>query len=239
MAIAVEGTNTATSRSGTLTVNLTTSGTNRIGLLFVNVENTSLGTRTVTSVTTSGLTWAKISGTAYGDSSDEGDAEIWWAYIPAANTYSVATIFSGTYDDAIANVLAVSGLLDFTNPFDPNGALPAISTHNVNTATAPAGALSTTDANTIAFSFVASFRVSTASSGPSDGTNTWTLDENQANFNGGLANSNYVAHEIYSSVKSSLTVTWPNTMGNWGNIIIALTNSAPFIPSPMAILVGY
>lgn len=115
--------------AGSSTLNLTfnTHGANRVLLLLINVDASSGAPKTVSSVTTSGLTWAKRNSQVYQTS---GNQELWYAYASAQQTAATAAItLSGTPDQVTA-VLVPFVNSPATSFFDANGALPASANGN-------------------------------------------------------------------------------------------------------------
>ena len=224
MSIGIEGSAGNTSQLQNVTASITTSGTNRIAMLFIETEQPGGPAVTVSSVTTTGLTWNKYTALTWGDTGTSyGNSEIWWAYVASANTYSIAIHLSTEPDDMCWGACAVSGLQAFSNPFDPNGSLPATYTNDTNAAANVAATFSTTTAATIAFGFMGSVTNGTFATPPAG----WTVVNNQGNFNGGESNECYVIYQIYAAAQSGTTVTLTATRGNNGFIVTALTASPP------------
>jgi hypothetical protein len=227
MTIAVEGAASGTGSTGiprphSWTQALTTSGTNRIGLLFWECENGALGDISLSTVTDGTNTWTRLTADNWGNT--DGTMEIWWAPITTAGTYTLtitSTQISGAGpDDACWTALAVSGLSSGSPPVDSNGGLPVFNQNtNVSPSVTVTGSYSTTQANDVVFSMVACGSFSTQGSAPSG----YTLDGDQANFNGNGQNALAVAHSIVSATQSGVAVDWPTSKANWGNLIIALT----------------
>ena len=235
MSIGVSGANDVTSKNQDFTISLTTVGTNNIGLLFVENENTSNPTRTVSSINDGTNNWQPLCTLSYG--ANHGDMEVWWAYIAAAATYTLTIDQSGSIDDVNAAVCYVSGLVDYTDPFDGGfSAQPlASATNNTNTATSVTAAFTTKNAATVVFCFMGAETFSAQGSPPS----TWTTLEDEANFNGGLSNGLYVGYKVYSTLQTGTTVTLPNTKEQWGFLVVSLTNASGVSGNPGgAFLIG-
>ena len=104
------------------TVTLTTAQTDYILLLAAYNENTGSAARTVTSVTSAGLTWALR---RRSNASTTGGLEVWWAHgTGALSSYVITVNFSGTYDICGLGVMVVTGCASPTAPFDPNVSMP-------------------------------------------------------------------------------------------------------------------
>lgn len=237
MALGVEGVGSNTTRASSFTQALTTAGVDRIGLLIFEQENASNPPVTVSSISDGTNTWVKLDTQLWG--LNNGSTEVWWAHIAAAGTYNLAVTLSGGADDCCYCAAAVSGLTDFTDPFDggfsvqPRGSLVC----NSNASEPVTATFNTTDVNSVAFCIMGSNTSSAQGSAPAG----WTTDTDQANFSGGLSNGLYVGHIIYSSAQVGTTVTLPVNKANFGFEIIVLSD-ASFVPAPIhgdAIMAGY
>lgn len=234
MTLAVEGSNFATNRAASISASVTTSGTNRILLFIFSNEGAGSAASTITGITTTGLTWAKLAGpSAWG--LQHGSSEVWWAYAPTAGTYAAAVALSASQDDYYYTILAVSGTVNFSNPFDPNVGFPVF-THFDSNATSPVtGTFSTTKSSTIVFCFMGANTFSKQNAPPTG----FTTDTDDANFNAAEPNGQYVGHQVYSSVQTGVTVTLPVNTANWGFFLFALTDQAAAAPvHPAALMCG-
>jgi|GEM_PF-5092330 len=105
-------TNASTLHGATTSVvlSMSTGGTNRIILVFVATDTLTTAV-TVSSVTSSGLTFAKRSGLIYTSNTGyQGDMEIWWAYAAAQITTQNITInISGACDNGVVGACAGLG----------------------------------------------------------------------------------------------------------------------------------
>ena len=91
VSLAVEGAATADSliNAASATIDITTSGTNRIIILHATLEGGAA--RTMSGVSASGLTFNKRSAVAAGDVYNV-DVEVWWAYAAAQQTGTTITV---------------------------------------------------------------------------------------------------------------------------------------------------
>ena len=116
----------AFTNSGTVT--LTTTQTNDvIVLVYYGATLSPNAARTVSTVTSSGLTWTKRSGNTYTHASgntDRSSIEIWWAVAAAALTSHVITVTtSGNVDNGYLNVFGVRGCATPSAPWDTHASL--------------------------------------------------------------------------------------------------------------------
>lgn len=137
------------------TISMTTALTNDIIVLLVHCENTG-STQTVSSVTSSGLTWALRKRISFNNTNDslQQNMEVWWAYSSAALTSSVITVtLSGTTDRAALMAFGVNGCNSFAAPFDTNASLPASATNPTASVVTPQATISTDGSNPFVFGF--------------------------------------------------------------------------------------
>lgn len=120
------------SGGATGSANLSTTSTNDVILAYIVYEINSGTMPTVTSVTSSGLTFVKRSSVLNNPGGGRQAAvEVWWA--TAATTLSSQTItvtLSSSIDDAGVAVFGVSGAGDPTNPWDSDPSLPSVGAGN-------------------------------------------------------------------------------------------------------------
>ena len=104
-------------------VNVNTTEVDYILVLAVYNEHAGTAAATVSSVTSSGVTWAlrkRSNGSA------TGGLELWWAHgTGGLSNYTITINFTGTYDIMCAGVVVVSGCASSVAPFDTNVGLPA------------------------------------------------------------------------------------------------------------------
>jgi hypothetical protein len=109
------------STTNTGTVTLTTTQANDV-IILSYYHNANLGPRTIATVTSAHLTWARRSRNAWGSDSDN---EIWWATASSPLTAEVITITlaSGNIDDAAYHAFGVSGCPNPSSPWDLHASL--------------------------------------------------------------------------------------------------------------------
>lgn len=194
------------------TISLSTSGTNRIALLFVN--NVSVTTRrTVTSVTdANGLTWHLYQGLNYNteDATIFGRLEIWWAYCAAQQSANTVTVtISGTAHGPNLGIGSVSGVppTRFTNPFDVDPSLPGTATNPSATAAAASFTFSTHDSADVSFAVLAGAVTTSASATAPTGYTQLVAINNLVSFS-------RVTLYVFAKVLSAQQVGTFITMGN-------------------------
>lgn len=217
-----------------LTIPLSTSGTNRIAVLIVKTNNTSTH-RAVSSVTSGGgLTWALY--TAY-DFNSSGTSqqriEVWWAYCAAQQTANTVTVTLAGSSGGIALAIgAVSGLpaSRYTNPFDADPTLPG-KTSNPSTSSADASQT---------FSTAADQQVVIAIWGSAI-TNIGNGTDSVSMSSQGFAQQGTVSTdgtaiissklEVYTKVNAVQQVSVTVNMGstkNWGMVLVAVGGNIIF-----------
>jgi hypothetical protein len=198
------------SSTSSATVSITTTKSNDVVVLHIGYEGPTA--QTVTSVTSSSLTWTKRQGmTLATDGAGYADAmEEWWA--PATSTLSSEVItvnLSGAIDDGVLSTFAVAGTSNYISPWDSNVALPATATGTSSQVDATVN-VSTTANNTMILGFVGNECFGGSSprcngGGPGAG---WSGVAPMTNItdqgNGGAANN-------WSAGTSHQTVTSPQT----------------------------
>lgn len=211
MTLAIEGAATTQWSTGATsgTINITTSGTDRIIILVVASEKT--GTVQSTNLpTASGLTFALRKTLPFTDSGG-GDQvlSVYWAYAAAQQTAKTITINLGaTPDDVSVGVFAVSGVTNFTNPWDTNSSLPATATGNSGPPATVSG-VSTTQANSMIFGFYGT-RNGPTNPGADTG-NGYASVLSLVNTGGSAYSGVFVESKLCSSAQSSLTVATANS----------------------------
>lgn len=217
MALAVEGAaSTMFSGAGPATVNITTSGTDRIIVVAVGHEEASAQTSVPTAT---GLTFALRKRYTETDNGGRFNVmETFWAYAAAQQTAKTITVtMSGAIDDAVIGVFAVSGVGNFVTPWDSNAALPATAdTFSANTPP-PVSGVSTTSAPTLMFGFFG------ARDGCATTVNTgagWTSILNVVNGGGSLEEIYAVASIPFATAQSGITATPFITSPNHSIVVI-------------------
>ena len=191
--------------SGTTVVSPTFTTTNATDVIVAAVytENTTAAsTITTTSITATGLTFSgSARGSVTGGAFD--NLSYWWA--PTTSTFSgaVTAHLSGTPDDAIIIVFAVSGA-NTSSPWDSNASLPA-STHATTNVAPSVSGITTSNANDmlLAFSGMPN-QVVTQTAGAMGGT-TGTLI-NTVMSSG--ANTEGAEERVVSATQSSISVAF-------------------------------
>lgn len=160
----VDGTAEHTWASGSsASVNLTTTSANNVIIVGIALfQNHGAGT-TVSSVTSSGLTFTKRVGTIVDDSVRSGadfDYEYWWAPstgILTSQTISITS--SASINTGFLTAFGVAGAYNITNPWDSYSSLPFVQVSTVyphNT-----GSIITNQANSLVLGFTAAYSAST------------------------------------------------------------------------------
>lgn len=140
-AIFIDATATgAMSTAASVNVTITTHVPNTIILAWVS----NLGATAASSVSGGSLTWTKRKGNP--DSTSGGTAqnlEMWWALKATAGSVTATATWGSSQSNAKINLVAYANV-DTSNPFDPNGSLPA--NNNLNNGTS--GAMTTASVST-------------------------------------------------------------------------------------------
>lgn len=201
-------------------------GAGYILLLSIYNEHTGTAAATVTSVTSSGLTWALRKRS---NSSTTGGLELWWAHGTGnLSSYSITVTFSGAYDDSCVLLSAVTGILNFSNPFDSNASLPAKASGPTATWTPSFTGISTSSSTDDLLLFVAG-----SVSGAITAGTGFTLVNNTANGGGGWTSVLGMASKAVTSFQSGATFTWGGALTNGfgsqtsGEAIFDALTSAP------------
>jgi hypothetical protein len=209
------------SLTNTGTVSLTTSTANVIILTVHNQKVASA--QTVSTVTSSHLTWARRTSDAWVDTvtvfADE-NMEIWWAHASGPLSSEVITVtLTGAIDDASMVAFGVTNCATPTAPWDSNGAVPAFAD---NVSSSPANVtvsgVSTTSTSPMVIGFIAT------GGSYSPGIPTGTTSIASVRNVGGSTGYSYSSafYHNYSSALSSASFTTTSTSGNVGMIIDAL-----------------
>lgn len=225
MALAVENivSNKATG-TATPTVDITTSGTDRIVVIVAHAEKTT-ASPTISSVSAAGLTFQKHTSQQWAAShTDEYNGyEVWWAYAASVQTANTVTItWDATIDDSTVMAFAVSGSTAFTDPFDANASVPSLSTGSA--ATPSDSGLSTDSTNTILFNFCATGDGLGIPSAPSGHTSMGS----QTNNGGTRWSAQSGSYIAFASTQSGYSFTDNGTTDAiWGLIVFVIRDSAP------------
>jgi hypothetical protein len=198
-------------------------------VLTVYNENAGSAARTITSVTSPGMTWALRKRS---NASATGGLELWWAQgIGALSAgYTVTANFSGSYDSSAFVVIAVTGCANSAAPFDINASVPAALSAPTPTWTPSFTGISTSSTDDLLL-FVSGCVNSTATS-PS-GFGTIRL---QFNFGGTWGCISEVYGKTVTALQSGATFTLggalSNPMGTAAGeaIFDALAGNAPVVP---------
>lgn len=215
------------STTNTGTVTLTTTQSNDVIILMFYHENKPGSTSpTISTVTSSHLTWAKRKGYTFntGSGTNCQDLEIWWATASAALTSEVITItLTGSIDDAAYHAFGVSGCPNPSAPWDTNvslaGANVAAPTAVGTTTLTVSGVSTTSTVSMVIGAWGNTFNHDiTIPSG--------TTQVRSPQHNGGGTFFAYMGsfYQNYSSAVSSASYT--GTVGSadvWGMVIDALT----------------
>ena len=210
-------------------VTLSTINPNDIIVVAVFDENVSSPSRTVSSVTASGLTFAKrssITGTGPGQfATTWDDMEVWWALASSPLSNEVITVnLSGSIDDASIAAFGVVGA-NTSSPWDS-----ASPTTNYNTSSSPQPGtitISTNNAGTRDLLLgIIGAEIDALQTGPGDfGSTPAFLIGHIAN--GGGTDLSYVGVEgLVASTQSSAAISWP---ASWNGTITSSYQIGDFI----------
>lgn len=113
------------SNTNALTGSISTSGNNEVVIMCINTWNNSAHTQVNSIVSTSGIVW-KIRNGVDSDVVGANDPHIeeWWAPAPTQLTADSFTIFVSATAHVSYSQIAVQGVADINNPFDPNASVP-------------------------------------------------------------------------------------------------------------------
>lgn len=203
--------NALTGSTGTVTISLSAGS-----VLLLSIHTTATATggfRTVSSVTSSNLTYARRSSRQHRDTNIGAgrlfqNAEVWWAYSSGALTSEVVTVtLSAAPDTGTIGGVECQNVFMPSSPWDTNASLPAVNDGD-NTAAQVTGI--TTDSGTpVGFYF-------RYSSGPAPGQPTGFTQAVACNDLGTNSNSEQrVDYEVFSSKQSSVTFASPASTRNW------------------------
>lgn len=199
---------------------LTTTNSNDVIVILVSNENTGSVLRTVSGVSSTGLTFLKRSGGSIG-TTPFSDLEVWYAIAssPLASA-AISVTLSGITDDATVVAFGVSGA-NTTTPWDPNASLPTPAATATTASIPSVGGVSTTNSNDMLFGFTglstssdASFPTETAGSG-------FALVTAPQLDGGGIGGSEGAAeYKVVSVTQSSTTVAFGTTTDSADNWIM-------------------
>ena len=186
---------------------------------------------TVASISGGSLTWAKrSSATLHGGTGTAWqDLECWWAYSASIQAGMSVTVTwnlpsATNFDGASAVGFAVKGFLGTnyqTNPWDSNGALPAIATSS-GTSAPTLSTLSTTSANAFLIGAVGTTANTNWSAQAGTG---YTFAANGFSFAGTNWASSGAEYQVVSATQSGATVSWAASAVGWTLIGDALAES--------------
>jgi len=226
MAVAVSAQNSGQwSSLGTASASLTTTTTDTILYLVVSGEpTTQSSTPTVTSVTTSGLTWTRRA--AVSNTGGYQRMETWWAYAAAASAYTVAIAWSAEIDDGAWELWSVTGT-DTSAPFDSDALLPSTFNASNSSASGPWTAPVSTQGPSPGVVVAAAFPTSVTLSGSSPGmTAVATVS------NAGASRWQYLYTEFgaFTYALAQLSLGWTSSSSAAFGTVIADAFSSPAIP---------
>jgi hypothetical protein len=219
------GANFSGSNSGGMS--LTTANADDIIIVAIGHEDHghTIG-QTVSSVTATGLTFAKRS-SAFNHGDVDGSAcEVWWAHASAAGTYPITVTLTGAIDDACIIAFGVSGA-DTSNPFDVCEALPQINTgRNASpyfTGHCQSGPLTTRNADTFLFT------IGGGQSNPQSAfASPWTQIISQGNGGGALFSGCRAYYQVVSAEQHELPIQSSDATTNfWCQITDAIVAASP------------
>lgn len=224
--------------STTGTAHYTTTVADEIVLLFISYEPNSSATPSVASVTdANGLTWTRR-GTPFSFTSASPATfvgmEVWWAHCSAIVGLSAITVtLSAAVDDGSLCTMSVSGVTNFTNPFDTNVSLPA--TLFQSAAANASLTINTSLGDALVFGFTGS-----ANNGGKTAVAPFAISASSQNNNGTNYSYEFVETNNYAAPQTGLAVSMASSVGDYGFIVDALTgSSAPLPPAfSRALFVG-
>jgi hypothetical protein len=219
------GANFSGTNSGGMT--LTTSNNDDIIIVAIGHEDHghTIG-QTVSSVTATGLTFAKRA-SAFNHGDVDGSAcEVWWAYAAAAGSYPITVTLTGAIDDACIIAFGVTGA-DTAAPFDEAAVLPQINTgRNASpwfTGHNQSGPLSTRNADTFLFT------IGGGQTNPQSAfASPWTQIISQGNGGGALFSGCRAYYQIVSAEQHELPIQSSDATTNfWCQITDAIVAASP------------
>ncbi len=206
------------------TINVTTSGLNRVLILVSTLENDKSFAMSVSGVSGSGGVGAftnRSSQIINSSSAHYQDNEVWWAIAPTAGTYTLTVTYSGTIDDGCLLAFAVAGA-NTSTPWDVNASLPKYATNNSGTPSAcDATGVSTTSTSPLVFAVYGTGNQGSVSTLTPAGLSAFT---GMPLENGGATYSQIMnaAYQIETSALSNVTVGWTDTTSYWVLIVDAI-----------------
>jgi hypothetical protein len=219
--------NSASQQSGTWTTGLTfsvtgLSTTTTTDVIFIHVVLAPT-TVTVSSLSTSGITWQTSARKATTDCTVH--METWWGSTTSALTTQTTTITLSGTPTAASGIITAFASGDTSNPFDSNAGVPINTASGAcNTASAPtSGTFSTTNANDMLICAHGSGTTITETAGAIGGT-TATLGLTVS----GASQSNSMEWRAVSAAQSSITGAFGTVVKNWGIDCDALVGAQKF-----------
>lgn len=216
------------------TINVTTAGTNRILYLEIAYEQPTTASSVISIATvtdTAGNVWQQRF--KYQKTLTQGQTviETWWAKCAAQVTalaVSFTTHKAGAteVDGLSACIVAISGVQNFTDPFDTNASIvgSAINTGAVNHPNIPN--ISTDNPRCVLLQFWNTDGPGSNPSGLAADTG-WTLTSNLYNPNPSFWNYAVCQEKITTSQLVNTTVQFGgSTLSNWISIVDAITDAA-------------
>lgn len=215
----------STAASKTITLTTTAAAVIVVAVALETIDGSAYAT--VSTVTASGLTFARRSQTqAHPTGNPFNTVEVWWAYSATTLASKVITVTaSGTIDDASIVAFGVKNPVSTTAPWDANGSLPASSFSSAGPA-APV-TISTTSTSTVMLEFF-----STTSSGVGTTPSTGATIINTASNTGGTNWSNLVcASESSGIALASQSVAWGDSLPQCIFVVDAIAVTPPVLTS--------
>lgn len=207
---------------------LTTAVANDLIVVFVAVSQNAT-VPTVTSVSSSHLTFNKRANHQHPSGSPNTQTEIWTARASGTLASEVITVsLSGAPDCWVIAAQAFQNVV--TANFDPNASLPAVS--DGSGATSCSGVSTTNPDDLLIGSW--SFTSQPAPSPPAG----WTTIAGPTSLLGGGFSTLLCAYKSVSLTQSAITVTTAAGAGNYAEIIDALTNDVALLPLHRGVIVG-
>lgn len=217
------------------TITISTTRPNDVLLLYVRTESNPTG-RTVTGVASPSLTMAlrtpaHTDAPAGGAASDHGEGSYWWVHAPSILTGEVFIVsLDASTPTAAGFMVAITGALSPSAPFDANGSLPALNAHNASAAVSVAtGSISTDSPHTVLLALGGDDNAAVvASLGINSGVGAWTK---VGSINGnGAPEANFASASIgyltqCGGTVSGVVATWGPSFqayqsASWGDAIV-------------------
>lgn len=143
--------------------------------------------------------------------------DVWWALKPTSGSVIVTGNYGHTVHTTIGSslaLLAISGVQNFTNPFDTNASLPALKSNFGSSAAISSGSASTSSQPTFVFSMAADVFGS---------ANTGTGMSNGERLQPGYAAD---TEFLITTSTGAQTINWSGTSAAWAVVTDAITGAA-------------